>query len=302
LKRISSLLGLAGALLVSQPAWAQADTASVLITVESKHDGAIPQLAPQDLRVKEAGKDQTVTGLEPMRGTQTQLLLLIDDSASFSLGSQLNTIRQFISSLPANIQIGVGYMHNGMTQFAQQFTGDHAAAAVHVRLAMGAGGADVSPYDSLSDAIKKWTAAPDVQRRVAVLISSGIEALGGGFAPENPYVNKAIRDAQRAGVVVYGIYNPSAGHFGHTLWRITYGQNLLSQIADETGGEAYVNTFGAPVDLSPYFRSLLDALDRQFLMTFSIKPEGKSEFESLSVRVREKDADVAAPTAIYVKK
>jgi VWFA-related protein len=302
LKKISGFFALAGVLLASQAVWAQGDTASVVITVESKHNGPIPQLTPQDLRVREAGKDQTVTGLEPLRGAPTQLLLLIDDSASFSLGTQLNTMRQFVTNLPANVQIGVGYMHNGLTQFVQQFTTDRAAAAANIRLSVGPGGADVSPYDSLSDAIKKWPAAPDVKRKVAVLVSSGIEALGGGFAPENPYVNAAIRDAQRAGVVVYGIYNPSAGHIGHTLWRVTYGQNLLSQIADETGGEAYINTFSAPVDIGPYFQSVLDALNRQFLMTFTLRPEGKTEFESLSVRVREKDADIAAPSAIYVKK
>jgi hypothetical protein len=242
-----------------------------------------------------------VTGFSPLNGSPMQLLLLIDDSASFSFGTELNTIRDFITSLPPATQIAVGYMRNGMTDFVQQFTADHAAAASKLRLALGPGGADVSPYDSLSDAIKRWSAAPDIERREAIMISSGIEGLGGGFAPENPYVNKSIQDAQRAGVPVYGIYNPSVGHAGHTFWRASIGQNLLSQLCDETGGESYNVMFGSAVDFSPYLHEITAAFERQYRVTFSVAPVKKPELVPVKVKIQEKDADVAAPTAVFVK-
>ena len=78
-------------------------------------------------------------------------------------------------------------------------------------------------------------------RREIVMISSGIEGLGGGFTPDNPYVDAGIQSAQKAGVVVYTIYSPSVGHYGHSYWRSTWGQNFLSQLSDETGGEFYLS-------------------------------------------------------------
>ena len=283
------------------PAWTQERGPAVLVTIEPKHGKDVPAVETQDLRVTQNGKTVPVTSVTPAGTTPMQLLLLIDDSANMSLGTEIPTIRKFVEDLPPTVQIGIGYMRNGMTDFTQQFTSDHAAAASTVRLALGSGGADVSPYDSLSDAVKKWPSAPGVERREVLMISSGIEGLGGGLAPENPYVNKAIHDAQRAGVVVYGIYNPAFGHFGHTLWRVTYGQNLMSQLCDETGGESYANLLTAAVDFGPYFQQALDAMSHQYFLSFTPNPVKKAGFEAIRVRVNEKDADVAAPSAVYLR-
>ena len=52
-------------------------------------------------------------------------------------------------------------------------------------------------------------------------------------------MDSAIEEAQRAGVIVYSIYTPGVGHYGHSFWRVNRGQNYLTQISDETGGESY---------------------------------------------------------------
>lgn len=274
-------------------------TASTIITLELKHDGQPEQVSQGDLRVTLNGKQETVTGLTPVGDTPMQLALLIDDSARASFDTELGTIKQWINSLPPTMQIAVGYMRNGMTVWAHQFTADHAAAADSVRLSEGPGGADVSPYESVSDAIKRWPTAPDIQRREVIMISSGIEALGGGMAPENPYVNSAIANAQRAGVIAYGVYNPSVGHYGHTLWTVTYGQNLLSQYCDETGGESYITTIGAPVDFGPFLRSAVAAMQQQYRLTFTTH-NAKKGLDSLKVRSAEKRIQLTAPAAVNV--
>lgn len=274
--------------------------ASMVVTLEPKHGKTIPQIDPSDIKVTEANEPRPITGLETLRGGKMQLLLMIDDSARASLDTELQTIKQFVTSLPANIEIAIGYMRNGMTEVVQNFTSDHAAAANNIRVATGTPGSDVSPYDSLSDAIKKWP-KPGAQRREVIMISSGIEALGGGFAPDNPYVNKGIEEAQRAGVVVYAVYNPSSGHFGHTFWRETWGQNFLSQLSDETGGEAYITTIGPPVTFQPYLENIRAQFDNQYLLTFLARPEKKSGLQPVKVRIIEKDADIAAPDRVYIK-
>jgi hypothetical protein len=251
--------------------------------------------------VKEAKERRPVTEWKALADAPTQLLLLIDDSARSSFGTEIAGLRQFVQSLPANFQVGVGYMRNGMTQFTAQFTQDHAATAQGIRLPEGPGGADVSPYDSLTDAIKKWPGAPDVQRKEVLMISSGIEGLGGGFYSDNPYVQAGISSALKAGVVVYSIYSPSVGHAGHSMWQTNWGQNFLSMLSDETGGESYYIGFGSPVSFQPFLQEFKEALQHQFLLTFQAKPENKAQFQQVSVMVETKDASIAAPNRVWVK-
>src|SRR5207245_7454204 len=100
----------------------------------------------------------------------------------------------------------------------------------------------------------------------------------------NPYVDSAIEEAQRAGVIIYSIYTPGVGHYGHSFWRMNWGQNYLSQISDETGGESYYLGFGAPVSFAPYLDDLNHRLTRHYLLTFRAKPEKKSSFQQFNLR------------------
>jgi hypothetical protein len=191
-------------------------------------------------------------------------------------------------------------MRNGMAQITANWTRDHAAAANGIRVAFGPGGADVSPFDSLTDAVKKWP-VNNGERKEVIMISSGVENLGGGWTPDNPYVNAGIHSAQEAGVVVYAIYSPSVGHFGHAFWRNTWGQNFLSMLSDETGGEAYMIGFGSPVSFQPFLQQIAAQWQSQYLLTFAAKPENKSGLQPLKVSVTEKDASIAAPNQVFVR-
>ena len=50
------------------------------------------------------------------------------------------------------------------------------------------------------------------------MISDGIDRYYGIGDTQDPYVSEAIEQAQKAGIVVFAIYNPGAGHFGHSYW------------------------------------------------------------------------------------
>jgi VWFA-related protein len=275
---------------------------SVLITAEPRHGKTVPPLEPQDILVREGKDKRPVQSLTPVgqQNSPMQLLLLIDDSARGTFDTEIGTLKQFVNSLPASTEIAIGYMRNGMTQFTHEFTSDHKAAADSIRMAFGAGGADVSPYDSLSDAVKRWPAKSTARKEV-IMISSGIEALGGGYTSDNPYVNKGIADAQRAGVVVFTIYSPSVGHYGHSFWRTNWGQNFLSQLSDETGGESYMIGFGAPVSFQPFLQQIVERFRNQYLLTFEARPEKKPGLQAINVSVIEKDASIAAPDKVFVR-
>ena len=296
---------MAGTLLALDAAcWAadavQGPPVSVLITVE--HKGSDETVLSLDqLRISQNRNSRAATDLRKLETGQTQMLLLIDDSAGGSFDTQIPALKKFVTSLPPGIAVGVGYMHNGMSQMASDFTLDHEKAASSVRLAEGMGGADVSPYDSLADAVKKWPQAAGVERREVLMISSGIEGLGGGMPPDNPYVNAGIAAAQKAGVVVYAIYNPSFGHAGHSFWRESTGQNFLSQMTEETGGELYSVGFGSAVSFEPYLTDILKRQSEQYVVTFDAEPEKKSGLQPIKISANVKGISIAAPDKVFVK-
>ena len=225
-----------------------------------------------------------------------ELYILIDDASGMSLGQQLQDMRQFIETQPAATSVGIGYMRNGTVEFTEALTADHAKAAKGLRLPLGYPGVMPSPFLALSDLIKRWPASS--ARHEVLLVSSGIDPLGGGLS--NPYLDTAIEHAQRAGVVVYAIYAPAAGHGGHSFWRMNWGQNHLAQIAEETGGESYMLGFGPLVSFAPYLAELSGHLAHQCVVTFLAKPGSKAGFQSVRLTTEVPNAEIVAANRVYV--
>lgn len=130
------------------------------------------------------------------------------------------------------------------------------------------------------------------------MVSSGIDPLGGDV--QNPYLDAAIQDVQRAGVIVYTIYTPAAGHFGHDYWRINWGQNHLTQIADEAGGESYMIGFGPAVSFAPYLEEIADHLANQYVVRFLIRPGKKAGLQAVRFTTEVPNADIVAARKVYV--
>jgi hypothetical protein len=265
----------------------------MIVSVEPKHGHELPMITQQDVMVYQGHDRRPVTSWVPAKGDKAALALaiLIDDGAGFSLGPELTDIRSFIREQAPTTLVAVGYMQNGTVALVQEFTQDHAAAAKSVRLAQGFYGAGGSPYLSLSDFIKRWHSDSATTRREVLMITSGIDNVYSG-AIDNPYVDAAIQDAQCGGVVVYSVYTPSAGHFGHSYFRTNWGQNYLSELSEATGGESYY-LMGpqAPVSFAPYLKELNAQLPNQFLLTFLAKPEKKAGTESVKVTSELHDVD-----------
>jgi hypothetical protein len=87
----------------------------MIVTVEARHGKDVPSLYPQDVKAYERNERLRVTNLVALQGEHAglELFLLVDDSSSTSLGSQLGDLRHFIETQPATTAIGIGYMRNG---------------------------------------------------------------------------------------------------------------------------------------------------------------------------------------------
>jgi hypothetical protein len=275
-------------------------TANLTVTVEARHGSNIPDIQRDDVMVYEGRDRDRVTGWLPLQGDHAGLefFILIDDSASVSLGSQLEDLRQFINAQPPTTKIGVAYMQNGTAQIVQNPTSDHAAAAKALRLPMGSPGANASPYFSLGDLIKRWP--PSQERHEVLMVTDGIDRYWGS-GPDNAYVDEVIQQAQRAGVLVYSIYTPGVGHYGHSFWRTYWGQNYLSQLSDETGSESYYLIGSAPpVTFTPYLEDITRKLNHQYLVTFIPKPEKKAGMRRIKAETEVPNAELVSADKVWV--
>lgn len=268
----------------------------MVVTVEARRGSAVPALNREDFMVRQGKERLEVKDAVALVGNQAdlELFILLDDASHWTLGSELANLRTFINAQPASTAIGIGYMHNGTMDTVENLTKDHARAAKTLRLPMGTGS---SPYLSLSELVKRWPAS--TARREVVMVTSGADPLGGP-GPMNPYLDTAIADAQRAGIIVYGIYTPGVGHSGHSFWRINWGQNDLAQLADETGGESYMLGFGTPVSIAPYLTDITEHLGHQYRVTFLADAAGKPGLKSVKLTTEVPNAEIVAASKVQV--
>jgi hypothetical protein len=276
--------------------------AHMVVTVEPHHGKDVPEVKREDVMVYEGKDRDTVTQWVPAQGEHAalELFILLDDGSDISLGPQLQDLRKFINAQPASAKIGIAYMQNGIAKVEQNPTSDHALAAKALRLPMGIRGANGSPYFSLVDLIKRWPES--TARREVFMASDGIDRYYGTGDLLDPYLEAAIDDTQRAGILVSAIYTPGVGHFGHSYWQAYWGQLYLAQLADRTGGEAYYIGFnGPPVTFSPYLEDFSRRLDHQYFLEFLAKPPKKAGLQPVKLRTEVHNVDLISADRVWVE-
>jgi hypothetical protein len=271
----------------------------MVVTVKPRHNGGqVPAVGPADVKVFQRDKQNAVTSWVPLQGDRAglQLFILIDDTSRATLGLQFRSLEKFIQEQPDTTAIGVGYMRNGTVLTVQNLTKDHDAAAKSLRLPIGAV-SYTSPYLSLSDLMKRWPVSED--RREILMITSGIDVLGGGPFT-NPYLQEAVDRAQRGGFIVYSIYTPGAGRVGRGFFRGNLGQTGLDMLAQKTGGSTYYLGVGSPIDIAPYLQDLSFSLKHQYELTFLAKGAKKPTLEPVKIKTEMPNIGVVAAENSYV--
>jgi hypothetical protein len=271
----------------------------MVVSAEPQQGKEPPAIGRDHVRVTAEGKDVPVKDWVPLQGAQAdlELYILMDDSLTTSVTLQFSDFRRFTEQQPATTSIGLAYMRNGVAQILQPPTRDHTKVADQLRMPLSTLGAMTSPFLSLSDLIKRWPASS--ARREILMVTSGVDPMG-DMGPQNPYMDSAIDQAQRAGIIVYAIYAPGIGHGGHSYWRVYWAQNHLAELTDETGGEAYMLGFGPPVSFAPYLDDLAMHLAHQYMVTFLATPRPKAGFQSVKVTTDVPNADLVTATRVWV--
>lgn len=300
------LAALAASALLAAPLAFAADSAGMegqgqaVVTVLQGQEipGGIPQ---QALQLKVDGKQSNVTGwtlLGPQ--SKVELVVLIDDGARGSLGTQLSDIAKFIQSLPPNAKVAVAYMMNGRAAFSAPLSTDRAAVERQLHLPIaGMPGINASPYFCLSDLAKNWPSRDPNARREVVMVTDGVDNYNRRYDPEDPYVQSAINGAVRARLIVYSIYWTNSGRFDRSMYGANTGQNLLAEVAEATGGNTYWQGYGNPVSFQPYLADINHRLDNQYELDFMTPLGGKPQIENLKLKLSA-PAKVDAPQQVYV--
>jgi hypothetical protein len=282
--------------------WAQeTSTGRAIVTVNSKSVEDVNTVPRQTISVYENRKLQEVAGWVPLRGERSglQLVVLMDDSSSGNLGLQLNDLRSFVTGLPPATQVAIGYMRNGTPNLVQNFTRDHAQAANSFRLPSGVAGGNGSAYFCLSDLVKHWPVGDGNVRREVVMVTDGVDRYSGGrFDPEDPYVQAAISDAQKAGVLVYSIYYRGAGRFDQSRTVTDGGQNYLTQVSASTGGKVYLEGLGNPVSFAPFLSDIQRKLQNQYELTYV--STAKPGLQGLRVKTSQPNTTLEWPSRVPV--
>ncbi len=252
--------------------------ATTVVTFENKQE--VP-INASSISVQVQGKTEAVTQLQPLQPADTQVAVLLDDGLRSSIGRQLSDLQDFVTGLPAGVQVLVGYMQNGRV-VSKGFTANHAAAAGSLRLPLGTPGISASPYFALSDFAKSWPRETESygqapgqagrpHARFVLMITNGVDPYNGSVSPLNqnsPYVTQSITEAQRAGISVYSIYYGNAG-VGGGLASFS-GQSYLQQVGEGTGGTLLYQLRSSPVSLAPYLKNFQEAINNSQFATFAV--------------------------------
>jgi VWFA-related protein len=261
---------------------------------EAEHEAELQNI---DLTVSEDGDPQTILSIRGM-GTNSPitLALLIQEDLVPSVANETKALQEFIRRLPRGSRVMIGYLRTGSLQVKQKFTTDLEKAASSLRPP--AGFASVGPYNpyvEVIEALKRFDAQP-LGRRAILLISDGLDISRGvdSSAPTQSLdLQRAITQAQRRSVAIYGFYAPTLAAEGSILLTGN-AQSSLLKLSTETGGHAFFQGTGVPVSFDPFIRELDTALNRQAALTF-LSTHLKKGFHRIEVKSSTPGVKVAYP-------
>src|SRR6202021_2262083 len=116
--------------------------------------------------------------------------------------------------------------------------------------------------------------------------------------PEDPYVQAATSDAQKAGVIVSSIYYRGGGRAARSFAVTDGGQNYLTQFSGRAGGEVYLQGMWNPVSFAPFLSDIQHKLQNQYELSFV--SSAKSGLQQIKVRTSQPNTSLLYPASVPV--
>ncbi|HUA82868.1 MAG TPA: hypothetical protein VMB85_03350 [Bryobacteraceae bacterium] len=297
MKRFQKFLGVA--LFCPLIAWTQSQSSEgipvqMVVSVGHFYSEQAPVPTRENLTVSEGLADAQVLEVTPVR-SPLELFMLVDQCSSCEPGSKFEELQKFLLSQAPTTRIGVAYIKDGKLQIAVNPTTDRDRAIKG--LSAPEGSKPSNPFVALADLIRQW--APDSARHVVLMISNGLDPAGSQGLRNAP-AEAAIEQAERAGVMVFAMYHPSADYATADWSKLYDGQVQLAHVATETGGEAYFLGFGPMPSLAPFLADLGDHLANQYQVQFLARPGAAGNFAEITVKSTDSNVEIMAPSRVWV--
>jgi VWFA-related protein len=278
-----------------------ARSVTIPVTFRIKEVASEASLQTTDLVVSEDGEPQTITSIRSV-GTNSPITLavLIQEDLP-TISNEIKGLAEFLRNLPKGSRVMVGYLRTGSLQVKLKFTTDLEKAAKVLRPPNGfANSGPYNPYVEVIEALRKFDSQPQ-GRRAILLISDGLDISRGydsSLPTQSLDLRRAVSEAQRKSVAVYGFYAPTAAAEGNSLLA-SNAQSSLNYLANETGGHAFFQGIGAPVSFDPFLKELDNSLERQAALTF-LSTHPKKGFHKIAITSTTPGIRVVYPTG-YVR-
>lgn len=272
-------------------------TIPLTIRVKGSKPTSEIELKTVDFTVSEDGDPQTLLSIRAMGSNwPINLIVLIQDDVVSSIGLEMKALAEFIRRLPRGSRVSVGYLRVGSLQVRQKFTADLEKAAKALRPPTGmASAAPYNPYVEVIEALRRFDSQAAGRRAVLLVsdgldISRGIDSSAGGQSLD---LQRAINEAQRRSAAIYAFFAPTVTSSG-SINLIANAQSSLQRLADETGGRAYFQGFGAPTSFTPFIKDLKASLDMQIALTY-LSTHPKKGFHRVKISSLTPGVDVTYP-------
>jgi VWFA-related protein len=276
---------------------------SIFTKKELKDNQAEEFVQADRLIVKEDREEQTILSIRSVTNTPLALAVLIQEDLTSNFNLQIKDIADFIRNLPRGSRVMVGYLRGGSMEIRQKFTDDLEKAAKSLRIISSSSAlAPRSPFDGVSDVMKRFDALPN-GRRAILLVSDGLDTSNGvdsSFPSQSIDLDNAILKAQKRGVAVYSFYSPTALTENNNSRLVLNGQGSLQKLSDETGGRAFFQGTIAPISFDPFFSDLSILLNRQFALTY-LSTRMKKGYHKIEVFSTNPEVKIEHPKGYYYR-
>ena len=247
----------------------------LFVVVTDRAGKPVKGLAREDFRVREDGREQTLSSFDDASEFPITVGLAVDTSASMFI------------KLPGVVKAAQSLVKSGLTRrdsallvgfdehprLVMQPTRDRSAVAAAMDTLRPDGGTGL--WGAVDFSISQLQAVSG--RRALIVYSDGIEE------EEDVSFSTCLRRARDSGIPVYLIFtNAAAAHEGRLLGRLYTGR--LERLAAAAGGKLY---FVEPdQDLALVYNEILAELRSQYVLTYYPRQGGGDAFREVKVDVK----------------
>jgi VWFA-related protein len=269
---------------------------TIPVTTQTRDTKSPSELQPlPNFVVLEDGSPQQILSVRGANRSPLSLAVLVQDDVVQPVANDIKNLADFVRLQPRDTRVMIGYIRAGSLQIRQKFTTDMDRAARNLRIPISSPSASpYNPYVEVSEALKRFDSQPQ-GRRAILIVSDGLDVSRGAdpaSVTDSPDLLRAIREAQQRGVAVYAIYAPTVGGTARAGGALTnLAQSALNRLCDETGGRAFFQGTGAPVNLEPFLRAIAADLSRQLAVTYLSTNTAKG-FHRIEIKSLDENKDM----------